>query len=76
MLINISSIVNPEVIILSGGIGFNVGRLLLPKWDAMLKANLPFPPKLICSDLGSEANVYVAVRYALSNIEDIHCALT
>jgi predicted NBD/HSP70 family sugar kinase len=74
VLINISSFLNPEALILSGGIGINVGKLLIPKWNKMLRANLPFVPDLICSQMGSEVNVYGAVRYALENISDIYCS--
>jgi predicted NBD/HSP70 family sugar kinase len=74
ILINIVSILNPEALILSGGIGINVGKLLIPTWDKMLRANLPFVPKLICSKMGSEANVYGAIRYALESINDIYCS--
>lgn len=74
ILINLASVINPEAIILSGGIGINVGKLLIPRWEMMLKANLPFPPKLICSEMKSEANVYGAIRYALENIDDAYCS--
>ena len=41
VLTNITSIMNPEALILSGGIGINVGKLLIPKWEEMLRNNLP-----------------------------------
>ncbi|NLJ40910.1 MAG: ROK family protein [Clostridiales bacterium] len=74
ILINISSLINPEAIILSGGIGINVGRILIPEWKKMMESNIPFIPDLVCSELGSEANVYGAVRFALENIEDFFCS--
>lgn len=74
VLTNITSIMNPEALILSGGIGINVGKLLIPKWEEMLRNNLPFVPDLICSQMGSEVNVYGAVRYALENIKDLYCS--
>ncbi|HHT65243.1 MAG: ROK family transcriptional regulator [Caldicoprobacterales bacterium] len=74
VLINLASILNPEAIILSGGIGTNVGKLLIPRWEKMLETNLPVPPKLICSKMKSEENVYGAIRYALENIDDAYCS--
>ena len=75
VLLNIATTINPEVIILSGGIGINIGDILVPEWNSMLRNNLPFPPKVILSNLGNRANLYGAVRAALYNIKDIYCAV-
>ncbi len=74
-LINISSVINPQVIIMSGGIGINIGKLLVSKWETMLEANNPFPPKILISEVDSYSNVLGAIRYALKNVEDMYCAL-
>lgn len=75
VLLNITSILNPQVIILSGGIGINIGKLLISEWEETLKTNIPFIPKILISEIDSKANVYGAIRYALRNIEDAYCVL-
>lgn len=70
ILINISAILNPEAIILSGAIGINIGKRMVSKWNDVLASNLPYPPKLLISDIDNKANVYGAVIYALKCIED------
>lgn len=64
------TVINPAVVILSGRIGINVGRLLKDEWEEALKAHVRFPPKLLISEKGSFANVNGAVRFALSNIKE------
>lgn len=68
------SIINPDVVILSGRIGINIGRLLLSDWEKALAAHVKYPPKLVISESGSLANVYGAVRFALAHVEDDLCA--
>ncbi len=74
-LLNIASVVNPQAIILSGGIGIHIGALLVSEWETMLRENLPFAPEILVSEIDSRANVYGAIRYALKNIEDLYCTL-
>jgi predicted NBD/HSP70 family sugar kinase len=64
------SVINPSVVILSGRIGINLGKLLKEDWEKALNAHFRFPPKLLISEQGSMANVYGAVRLALSHIDD------
>lgn len=70
MLINISSLVNPELIILSGGLGKNLGEIFIDKWLTMLKAHIPFVPILKCSELQNNANVLGAIAAALRYINE------
>jgi len=68
------SVINPSVVILSGRIGINIGRLLKDTWEKSLSAHFRFPPRLLISKSGSLANVLGAVWFALSKIEDELCA--
>ena len=53
-LVPIAAIVDPELIVLGGGIGSN-GDLLLPRMREMLGEALPFPPNVQTSQLRDEA---------------------
>jgi predicted NBD/HSP70 family sugar kinase len=53
-LIPIAAIVDPELIVLGGGIGSNGDLLLAPVSDALREA-LPFPPKVESTQLRDEA---------------------
>jgi predicted NBD/HSP70 family sugar kinase len=64
------SVINPSLVILSGRIGINIGRLLKDEWEKALQVHVSFPPQLLVSEIGSLANVNGAVRLALSNVED------
>ena len=75
VLLNVVSLINPQAIILSGGIGINIGRLLVSKWKDVIKASVPFTPEILVSEMDSRANVYGAIRCALKNMEDIYCIL-
>jgi predicted NBD/HSP70 family sugar kinase len=63
-------IVDPELVILGGGIGRN-GDLLLEPVRQALKAILPFKVRLETSPLGEEAVVLGAVWMALQVAQDL-----
>ena len=65
MLINASSVLNPELVVVSGGFGRFLGERYLPRWIDMLRNHFPFPPRIVCSALLDQANVYGAVAAAL-----------
>ena len=53
-LIPIAAIVDPELIVLGGGVGGNGDLLLAPVSDALTQA-LPFPPTVQSTELRDEA---------------------
>jgi predicted NBD/HSP70 family sugar kinase len=63
-------IVDPELVILGGGIGQN-GDLLLPAIERELRALSPFRPRVEVSALGQDAVVIGAVATALEAAQEI-----
>lgn len=63
-LINIACVLNPEMIVLGGGI-VESGVLNLPQFRDWLAKAVPFAPKLVLSALGSDAGLLGAVALAL-----------
>jgi predicted NBD/HSP70 family sugar kinase len=53
-IVPIAAIVDPELVLLGGGIGSN-GDLLLPRLREMLAEALPYPPSVRPSHLGADA---------------------
>lgn len=64
LLINLSAVLNPELIIISGGVGVNVGRLFVQKWEELLAKHVPFPPRLAFSSLENEETLLGAIAVA------------
>lgn len=65
MLIGIVSVLNPELLIISGGIGEQMIKRYKQDLIGILGAHVPFVPKLLCSMLGDEANVTGAIAVCL-----------
>ena len=65
-LANIAFVLDPEMILLGGGVG-NAGDTMLVPLRERLAALLvhPVAPRLELSQLGSKAQLFGAVRYAL-----------
>jgi predicted NBD/HSP70 family sugar kinase len=62
-------VVDPELVILGGGIGRN-GDLLLERIDRELRALSPFHPRIEISSLGEDAELNGAVATALQEAQD------
>jgi predicted NBD/HSP70 family sugar kinase len=62
-------VVDPELVILGGGVGRN-GDLLLPLVDAELRAISPFHPRIEVSALGEDAELHGALALALAAAQD------
>lgn len=62
-------VVDPELVILGGGIGRN-GDLLLEPLERELRALSPFHPRIEISALGQDAEVHGAVAMALQAAQD------
>jgi predicted NBD/HSP70 family sugar kinase len=65
----ISSVLDPELVILGGGIGGN-GDLLLEPVDQELRELSPFRPRIEVSTLGEEATLHGSVSMALQAAHD------
>jgi len=74
-LINISSILDLEAIIISGGLGTSIGKLFVDKWKEMLENHVPFPPKIIFSGLDNQEGVLGAISVGIerlhANVDDL-----
>lgn len=69
MLVNVVSVLNPEVVIIAGGLGHNLGKLFLDKWRKTLANHAPFLPELILSDLNHTETMLGAV---MKGVEHVH----
>jgi predicted NBD/HSP70 family sugar kinase len=63
------AVVDPELVILGGGIGRN-GELLLEPTRGELRSLSPFHPRIEVSALGEEAELRGAVAMALSSAQE------
>jgi predicted NBD/HSP70 family sugar kinase len=63
-------VVDPELVILGGGVGRN-GDLLLEPVERELHAISPFQPRLEVSALGEDAELTGAVALALQTAQDV-----
>jgi predicted NBD/HSP70 family sugar kinase len=61
----LAPVLDPQLVILGGGIGMN-GDLLLGPIERELRAISPFRPRIAVSELGDEAVLHGAVSTALS----------
>ncbi|MDR1612237.1 MAG: ROK family transcriptional regulator [Planctomycetota bacterium] len=68
-MINVCAVVNPQAVIVSGGIGKALGEEFLPAWNAHLARGLPFPPEVMLSDLDGRETMLGAVGTALNRVE-------
>ena len=66
----VTPVLNPELVILGGGIARDNGDLLLGPIDAALRSLSPFGPRLVVSELGEEAVLTGAVATALAAAQD------
>ena len=68
-IVAVASVVDPELVILGGGIGSN-GDLLLEPVERELRALSPFRPRIEVSALHEEATLYGSVSMALQAAQD------
>ena len=69
-LVNISAILNPEVIIIAGGLGANLGKLFLNRWKEILTNHLPFVPQVLLSELNHTETMHGAVMTGIIHIHE------
>jgi len=70
MLVNIVAILNPEVIIIAGGLGYNMGKLFLDDWKKTLKKQVPFAPELVLSELHHTETMLGAVMTGIIHVHE------
>ena len=72
MLVNIAAILNPEVIIIAGGLGYNLGKLFLEGWKKTLENQLPFAPELVLSELHHTETMLGAVMTGILHVHNFN----
>jgi len=69
-LVNISALLNPEAIIIAGGLGANLGKLFIDKWKRILENHVPFVPDLLLSELNHTETTLGAVMTGIIHIHE------
>jgi len=70
MLVNISCVLDPEIIIISGGLGQNLGILFLEQWEKWVGNHIPFPPELVISKLNHTETMLGAVMRGVEHVNE------
>jgi len=70
LVASVSAVLDPELVVLSGGIGKSADLLAGPM-DQALRAITPLVPKVVPGELGEDAVLTGAISIALSSAEDI-----
>jgi len=68
-LVNICAVLNPEILIISGGLGTNIGGLFLQEWRKILQDHVPFVPELVVSQMNGLETVLGAI---ITGVDHIH----
>ena len=69
-LVNVSALLNPEVIIIAGGLGANLGKLFIHQWKEILNNHVPFVPNLLLSQLNHRETMLGAVMTGIIHIHE------
>ena len=69
-LVNMSALLNPEVIIIAGGLGANLGKLFIERWKNILENHVPFVPELVLSGLDHTETMLGAVMTGIIHIHE------
>jgi len=69
-LVNMSAILNPEAIIIAGGLGANLGKLFIDRWKKTLENHVPFVPELLLSELNHTETMLGAVMTGIIHIHE------
>jgi len=70
LVASVSAVLDPELVVLSGGIGKSADVLAGPM-DQALRGITPLVPKVVAGQLGEDAVLTGAISIALSSSEDI-----
>lgn len=69
-LINLTAVIDEELIVVGGGLGGFLGQLFIPYWKEMLGRHLPYVPEIVCSALTGRAGAMGAVAVAIRKVND------
>jgi len=69
-LVNMAALLNPEVIIIAGGLGANLGKLFIDQWKKTLDSQVPFAPDLLLSQLNHQETMLGAVMTGIIHIHE------
>ena len=69
-LVSMAALLNPEAIIIAGGLGANLGKLFLGKWKKILEGHVPFAPDLLLSELNHTETTLGAVMTGIIHIHE------
>jgi predicted NBD/HSP70 family sugar kinase len=69
-LVNMSAILNPEAIIIAGGLGINLGKLFIDQWREVLGNQLPFTPDVLLSKLNNTETMLGAVKTGIIHVHE------
>lgn len=70
LMVNITAVLNQELIVLSGRLGSELGKYFADHWRSMLEAHVPFPPEVVVSEMKSMESVLGATAVALRYINE------
>lgn len=70
VMINMTAMLNPQVIVIGGGFGDLLAEHSTPIWEKMLHRHVPYVPQILRSKLHSYANVLGAVAIAMRYVND------
>jgi predicted NBD/HSP70 family sugar kinase len=68
---NVATVLDPDLVVLGGGIA-NAGAALLEPVERTVRAAVPFPPRIVLSELGDDGAALGAVRRALDAVDELH----
>lgn len=67
-LINLCAALDLETVIISGGLGTAFGSVFMETWRSMLVKHIPFPPKIVLSELGNKECVLGAIHRSIEHL--------
>ena len=67
-LVNMCALLNPEVLIIAGGLGVNLGKLFLAQWKETLGKHVPFAPDVCLSRLNHKETMLGAIKLGITHI--------
>ena len=69
LLVNVTATLDPQIIILAGRMGRRMFRHGEEFWLQMLKAHVPYVPRLVCSKMDGMESLYGAAKVGLAYLE-------
>lgn len=67
---NVATVIDPHLVVLGGGIA-NAGAALLDPVERVVRASVPFPPRVVLSGLGDDGAALGAVRRVLDAVDEM-----